>query len=113
MSPHSHHRQSPAPAFRCPAAHRRRQGSRGRWQYPATIAAAAVVLVVGMAGPALAQTAGPEGLQAANEVFIEEARDMQPECQPGTVSADGWASTHQAWQALLREATIGFRSHFR
>jgi hypothetical protein len=61
--PHrSHHRQSPAPASREAAAHRQRQASRGRWRYQAalaTIAAAVVVLLVGLADPALAQTADP------------------------------------------------------
>jgi hypothetical protein len=59
MPPHPHHRPSPGPASRGAAADRRRQASRGRWQCPATIAAAVVVLVVGFAGPALAQTADP------------------------------------------------------
>ena len=59
MPPRPHHRPSPGPAPRGAATHRRRQASRGRWQCPATIAAAVVVLVVGFAGPALAQTADP------------------------------------------------------
>jgi hypothetical protein len=62
MPQRCHHRQSPAPASREAAAHRQRQASRGRWRYQAalaTIAAAVVVLVVGFAGPALAQTADP------------------------------------------------------
>jgi hypothetical protein len=48
-------------------------------------------------GAALAQTAGTEDLQAAYEAFAKEARDVQPDYQPQTVSVDGWASTHQAW----------------
>jgi hypothetical protein len=52
-------------------------------------------------GAALAQTANAEDLQTAYGVFKEEAQDVQPEYQPRTVSVDGWAATHQAWQALF------------
>jgi hypothetical protein len=52
-------------------------------------------------GAALAPTAGAEDLQAAYGVFKQEARDVQPDYQPRTVSVDGWASTHQAWLALF------------
>lgn len=52
-------------------------------------------------GAALAQTAGAEDLQAAYGVFKAEARDVEPGYAPQTVSADGWAATHQAWQALF------------
>jgi hypothetical protein len=61
MPPRSRHRPAPAPAPRRAAAQRQRQASHGRWRYQAalTAIAAAVVLVVGLAGPALAQTADP------------------------------------------------------
>jgi hypothetical protein len=52
-------------------------------------------------GAELAQTAGAEDLQAAYEVFKQEAQNVQPGYQPRTVSADGWAATHQAWRALF------------
>jgi hypothetical protein len=52
-------------------------------------------------GAALAQTAGAEDLQEAYGTFKAEAQDAQPGCAPRTVSADGWAATHQAWQALF------------
>jgi fumarate reductase subunit D len=61
MPPRSQQRRSRRPAWRCAATSCRR-ASRGRWRYQAaltTIAAAAVVLVVGLAGPVLAQTADP------------------------------------------------------
>jgi hypothetical protein len=52
-------------------------------------------------GAALAQTAGADDLRAAYSVFQAEARDVQPGYAPRTVSADGWAATHQAWRALF------------
>jgi fumarate reductase subunit D len=56
-------RQHPSPAHprRCAAAHHRRRAGRGRRGLVAltAIAAAVVVLVVGLAGPALAQTTDP------------------------------------------------------
>ena len=52
-------------------------------------------------GAALAQTAGNEDLQAAYAVFEREAKDVQPDYQPQTVSVDGWAATHHAWRALF------------
>jgi hypothetical protein len=52
-------------------------------------------------GAALAQTAGADDLEAAYGVFKAEARDVQPGYAPRTVSADGWAATHQAWRALF------------
>ena len=52
-------------------------------------------------GAALAQSAGAEDLQAAYAVFKAEAQEVRPGYQPETVSVDGWAATHQAWQALF------------
>jgi hypothetical protein len=52
-------------------------------------------------GAALAQTAGADDLLAAYGVFKAEAQDVQPGYAPETVSADGWAATHQAWLALF------------
>ena len=73
--------------------HRTRDGVKN---YVATTVAAGCCL-----GAALAETAGAEDLQAAYSVFQQEAQDVQPDYQPQTVSVDGWASTHQAWQALF------------
>jgi hypothetical protein len=52
-------------------------------------------------GAALARTAGVGDLQAAYGVFKAEAQDVRPGYTPQTVSADGWAATHQAWFALF------------
>jgi hypothetical protein len=52
-------------------------------------------------GAALAQTAGNEDLQAAYAVFEREAKDVQPDYRPQTVSVDGWAATHHAWRTLF------------
>src|SRR5262249_29568862 len=68
----------------------------GQKNYIATTVGAGCCL-----GAALAQTAGAEDLQKAYGVFKEEAQDVQPGYAPVTVSADGWASTHQAWLGLF------------
>jgi len=73
--------------------HRPRDGAKN---YVATTVAEGCCL-----GAALAQTAGAEDLQAAYGAFASEARDVRPDHQPRTVGVDGWASTHQAWQALF------------
>lgn len=52
-------------------------------------------------GAALSQKADTEDLKAAYEIFQEEARDVEPDYQPQTVSVDGWASTHAAWTLLF------------
>jgi hypothetical protein len=52
-------------------------------------------------GAALAQTAGADDLEAAYGAFQSEAEDVEPGYTPQTVSADGWAATHQAWVALF------------
>lgn len=51
-------------------------------------------------GAALAPTANADDLTTAYAVFQQEAQDIRNDYQPQTVSVDGWASTHQAWQAL-------------
>ena len=68
----------------------------GQKNYIATTVGAGCCL-----GAALAQTAGAEDLRDAYGVFKAEARDVRPGYAPRTVSADGWASTHQAWLALF------------
>jgi hypothetical protein len=57
-------------------------------------------------GAALAQTATAEDLQAAYAVFAQEAKNVQDDYQPQTVSVDGWAATHQAWLALFPLVTL-------
>jgi hypothetical protein len=52
-------------------------------------------------GAALAPTANADDLTAAYGVFRDEAQNVQPGYQPKTVSVDGWAATHQAWQTLF------------
>ena len=52
-------------------------------------------------GAALAPSAGADDLAAAYGVFRDEARDVEPGYAPRTVSADGWAATHQAWVVLF------------
>jgi hypothetical protein len=74
--------------------HHRPRG--GRRNYVATTVGQGCCL-----GAALAPTAGADDLLAAYRVFKAEARDVQPGYAPLTVSADGWAATHQAWQALF------------
>jgi len=72
------------------------QSRQGRKNYLATTVGAGCCL-----GAALAQTATAEGLQAAYQLFRQEAQDVQPNYRPKTVSVDGWAATRQAWQALF------------
>jgi hypothetical protein len=52
-------------------------------------------------GAELAPTANADDLTIAYGVFQQEARDVKEDYKPQTVSVDGWASTHQAWQALF------------
>jgi len=73
--------------------HQSRDGDKN---YVATTVAAGCCL-----GAALARTANAEDLQAAYAVFKREAQEVRPGYRPETVSVDGWAATHQAWQALF------------
>jgi hypothetical protein len=52
-------------------------------------------------GAALAQSAGAEDLQAAYQVFQQEAQDVRADYRPRTVNTDGWQATQQAWRALF------------
>jgi hypothetical protein len=72
------------------------QSPDGRKVYIATTVGAGCVL-----GAEPAEAAGAGELEAAYGVFKAEARDVEPEYAPRTVSVDGWASTHQAWLALF------------
>jgi hypothetical protein len=87
-------RRAPVPAHLLADEHH--QPRDGVKNYVATTVGAGCCL-----GAALAPTAGTEDLQAAYGVFRREARDVQPGYAPQTVSADGWASTHQAWLLLF------------
>jgi hypothetical protein len=52
-------------------------------------------------GAALAPSADAEDLQAAYGVFKQEAKNVEANYEPRTVSVDGWASTHLAWLGLF------------
>ncbi len=73
--------------------HQTRNGAKN---YVATTVGAGCCL-----GAALAATATADDLTTAYKVFQQEAQEVQPQYRPQTVSVDGWAATHQAWQALF------------
>lgn len=52
-------------------------------------------------GAALSQTADEPGLTAAYATFKQEALNVEPDYQPQTVNADGWAATRAAWRTLF------------
>jgi len=52
-------------------------------------------------GAALSLSADEAGLTEAYGVFKQEALNLEPDYQPKTVNADGWAATRGAWQALF------------
>lgn len=52
-------------------------------------------------GAEVAVSASLEDLQAAYEVFKQEAQDAQADYQTQTINTDGWASTYGAWQVLF------------
>ena len=52
-------------------------------------------------GAALAPAAGADDLLGAYGTFKAESQDIEPGYAPRTVSADGWAATHQAWLSLF------------
>jgi len=87
-------RQAPLPEHLLADEHH--QTRDGQKNYVATTVAEGCCL-----GAALSSNADAEGLQAAYGVFHEEAQNVQADYQPQTVSVDGWAATHQAWQALF------------
>jgi hypothetical protein len=57
-------------------------------------------------GVALTAAADDVHLQEASGVFAAEARDVEPEYAPETVNTDGWAATHNAFQALFPLITV-------
>ena len=57
-------------------------------------------------GVALTSSADDAHLEEAYGVFAAEARDVEPEYAPETVNADGWAATHNAFQALFPRIAV-------
>jgi hypothetical protein len=57
-------------------------------------------------GAALSQSADEVGLTEAYGVFKQEASNVEPDYQPQTVNADGWAATRAAWQALFKLVVV-------
>jgi len=58
---------------------------------------------------ALARSAGNEDLEAAPGVFRAEARCLDPEYRPETVTTDGWAATQANWRALFPRVVLILR----
>jgi hypothetical protein len=52
-------------------------------------------------GAEVAEAADAPTLTKAYRVFQEEARDVEPDYAPQTVSTDGWKSTQAAWKELF------------
>jgi hypothetical protein len=52
-------------------------------------------------GAALSPSADEKGLTEAYGAFKEEAVNVEPDYQPRTVNADGWAATRAAWRTLF------------
>jgi hypothetical protein len=52
-------------------------------------------------GAALSRTADEKGLTDAYATFKQEALNVEPDYQPQTVNADGWAATRAAWRTLF------------
>jgi hypothetical protein len=73
----------------------------GRKVYIATTVGAGCCL-----GAEPAAAAGADDLEAAYEVFKDEARDVAPAYAPATVSTDGWPGTQAAWKALFPKVVI-------
>ncbi len=73
----------------------------GQKGYIATTVGAGCLL-----GVALTSSADDAHLQEAYGVFAAEARDVKPEYAPETVNVDGWAATHNAFQALFPRIAV-------
>lgn len=52
-------------------------------------------------GVGLSESADAEDLTAAYGIFAREARELQPDYQPQTVTLDGWEATQTAWKRLF------------
>ena len=57
-------------------------------------------------GLALTPAADDAQLTAAYGAFRDEARDLDPAYAPGSVNADGWKATHNAWRALFAGVAV-------
>src|SRR5437763_14700561 len=53
-----------------------------------------------------ATASGADDLEAASGVFKAEARDVEPQYAPQTVSTDGWKGTQPAWKRLFPKVVI-------
>jgi hypothetical protein len=52
-------------------------------------------------GASVAETASGDDLATAYGVFLQEARDVDPDYTPQTVNTDGWKGTRAAWAKLV------------
>lgn len=59
-----------------------------------------------MLGAAMAETATEVDLRDAYGVFAEEAKAVDPNYEPKSVTLDGWDATHKSWKALFSSITI-------
>jgi hypothetical protein len=57
-------------------------------------------------GVGLTDSAGTKDLTKGYAHFKEEAVNLRPDYQPGTVNTDGWESTQRAWKALFPGVTV-------
>jgi hypothetical protein len=69
--------------------------------YIATTVGKGVVL-----GAAVAETPGTDDLTTAYSVFLDEARNVQPDYAPRSVNTDGWKGTKAAWRSLFQGILI-------
>lgn len=73
----------------------------GEKAYAATVAGDNCVL-----GAALCTGAGTSELTEGYGVFADEAKNVDPDCRPETVNADGWKATCQAWLCLFPKIVV-------
>jgi hypothetical protein len=73
----------------------------GEKGYVATTAAEGCIL-----GMSLTDTADDEHLTAAYSDFAAEAREVNPQYAPQTVSTDGWPATQNAFQACFSQIVV-------
>jgi hypothetical protein len=57
-------------------------------------------------GAEIVAAASTPALQAGYQVFLTEARAVQPDSQPETVCTDGWPAPREAWQLLVATITL-------
>jgi len=73
----------------------------GEKAYAATVTGENCVL-----GAALCTGAGASELTEGYGVFAEEAKRLDPDCQPETVNTDGWKAAAQAWLCLFPKIAV-------